>query len=158
MFIDIDLILSRYPSQQQITQALHQYGIHGLQTWDDWQQADSEGSYAVWDNHPMDDNDWAAHLSLILSVVPNSQSPDFFYFSFAKSLADICRCNIRCCNFNGSIIGEFLNPNNPFLDFAYIGKHWYLIDDVNTDPIDSEPGSIQIIKSIHQQMTAFLAQ
>lgn len=60
-----------------------------------------------------------------------------------------------CCYFDNHIINS--NTKNPYLDFAYIDKHWYLIDDINAAYANNRHhGDITIIRCIDQEMNYFL--
>lgn len=73
----------------------------------------------------------------------------------AKNIANTALCDVVCCYFDNKIINDI--SYHPYLDFAYINKHWYLIDDINaTYANDGHHGNIIIVRYIDKEMHHFL--
>ncbi|MDO4441980.1 MAG: hypothetical protein Q4B81_07335 [Moraxella sp.] len=155
--MNIDLILSKIPSQNQLSQIFKNFGFKTcvfLQE-NDWESLENDSSEIIVNFSKILDKKWRCYLDIFINK--RIENEKLFYFTTAKQLAQIADCNVICCYYDNEIIN---NPpdNNHFYDFAYTNNHWYLIDDSNADYANDElkGGEIKIIKSIDKEMEYFL--
>ncbi|WFF39125.1 hypothetical protein LU290_02535 [Moraxella nasibovis] len=155
--MNIDLILSKIPSQNQLSQIFKNFGFKTcvfLQE-NDWESLENDSSEIIVNFSKILDKKWLCHLDIFIDK--HIENEKLFYFQISKQIALIIPCDVICCYYDNEIINSPIS-NNPFYDFAYIDNHWYLIDDANADYANDElkGGDIKIIKSIDKEMEYFL--
>lgn len=154
--MNLDLISSKIPTKQSLDRVFKNFGYDNyvMMTDHDWQNNASADVYIQ--TEPLIDKKWQCHLSIFCKdFFDDKISEKLLYFLMAKNIADINSCDVICCYFDNHIINS--NTKNPYLDFAYIDKHWYLIDDINTAYANNRHhGDITIIRCIDQEMNYFL--
>lgn len=155
--MNIDLILSKAPSQNQLSQIFKNFGFKTcvfLQE-NDWESLENDSSEIIVNFSKILDKKWLCHLDIFIDK--HIENEKLVYFTTAKQIAQIADCDVICCYYDNEIINSPIS-NNPFYDFAYIDNHWYLIDDANADYANDElkGKDIKIIKSIDKNMEYFL--
>lgn len=154
----INLILSKKPNQNQLSQIFKDFGFETcafLQE-NNWEILENNNSQIIINFSKTKDKKWLCNLEIFVNKIIESEK--LFYFKITKQIAQITDCDVICCYYDNEIIGSSIK-NNPFYDFAYINEHWYLIDGINTDYANArlEGEEIKIIRCIDKEMEYFLA-